>query len=420
MTRNPLRLLVQWPRFGPYHLARLRTLNEACDRSGWTLTALETASTDDLYAWREETGPTAFPREVLFPGRSFHDLSPKAMHRAMTEALDRLQPDAVAIHSYAFPDARAALLWCRKNRRAAVLMLDSRADDARRRGWREAFKRRIVAQYDAALTAGAPQRRYLEALGVPPEVIFEGYDVVDNAAFAQAARQSLGGNAEVLRLPGLADASPFFLASNRFIPRKNLPLLLRAFARYRARAGNQAWRLVMLGDGEQRGELEALAETLGIGAAVAWAGFRQIDEIPAYYARAGAFVHPSSADQWALVVNEAMACGLPVVVSTGAGCVEDLVDEGRNGFSFSPGDADALANHLFALAHGDLDLGAMGQRSREIVADWSLQRFATSMLAGAEAGRTRAGHGLDPLVVLGFWALRRLARGPEAFHTVQS
>lgn len=416
------RLVVQWPRFGPYHLARLGALHAACERQGWDLVALETASDDALYAWRREDGATPFRREVLFPGRSFHDVPPRVQDRAMRRALDRLRPDAVAIHSYAFPDARAALRWCRAHRRAAVLMIDSRADDARRIGWREAFKRRLVAQYDAALTAGAPQRRYLERLGMPPGAIFEGYDVVDNEAFAEGARASWNDPAAAA-LPGLDDPAPFFLASNRFIARKNLPALLRAYAHYRARAnaeGHAAWRLVMLGDGAERDALHALARDLGLGADVVWAGFQQIEALPAYYARAGAFVHPSSADQWALVVNEAMACGLPVVVSTGAGCVEDLVDEGRNGFSFRPDDEAALAAHLFDLAHGGIDRAAFGARSRALVAEWSLDRFAASMLDAARAGQARANRGLDPLVALGFWVMRRLSRSVEAFHTVQS
>jgi len=412
-------LVVQWPRFGPYHLARLRVLHTACETRGWRLIALETAPDDDLYAWRIEEGTTTFQREVLFPGHSFHDVPPRSMHGAMTEALDRLQPDAVAIHSYAFPDARAALLWCRRRRRAAILMIDSRANDAHRVGWREAFKRRIVAQYDAALTAGGSQRRYLERLGIPPAVIFEGYDVVDNEAFAQDAQASLTSPSSALLLPGLDDPHPFFLASNRFIERKNLPLLLRAYARYRTQAGAEAWRLIMLGDGEERERLHRLADALGLSGEIVWAGFRQIEDLPAYYARAGAFVHPSIADQWALVVNEAMACGLPVVVSTGAGCIEDLVREGDNGYSFDPMDEAGLADRLYRIAHAS-DRNAMGQRSREIVAAWSLNRFTTSMLDAAQSGKTRADRSIDPLVALGFWAIRLISRNVEAFHTVQS
>src|SRR5690606_25807623 len=93
--------------------------------------------------------------------------------------------DAVAIHSYSFPDARACLYWCRSNRRIAVMMNDSKEDDVPRSRPRERLKSLLVQQYDAALLAGTPHRAYFEKLGVPPEAIFYGYDVVDNDYFAR-------------------------------------------------------------------------------------------------------------------------------------------------------------------------------------------------------------------------------------------
>src|SRR5690606_28536178 len=307
---------VQWPRFGPYHLARLDATAARPRARGVRRVGRETASRDDQCAWREERRATDFERVTLLPGATFEETPPARLHAAMTEALDRIRPDAVGIHSYAWPDARAALAWCRRHRRGAVLMFDSNADDGVRRGWREWIKRRIVSQYDAGLIAGTRQARYAVRLGLPEDAVFLGYDVVDNDFFrdqAEAARHDPASRA----LPGLDDPTPFFLASNRFLIRKNLPLLLRAYHGFRRRMeqdGLAPWRLVMLGDGPLREELERIVAENAIGG-VTFAGFRQIDEIPAYYAHASAVVHPSEVDQWALVVNEAMATGLPVVVS---------------------------------------------------------------------------------------------------------
>jgi len=105
-------------------------------------------------------------------------------------------------------------------------------------------------------------------------------------------------------------------------------------------------------------------------------GFRQYDELPIYYAHATAFIHASSVEQWGLVVNEAMACGLPVLVSQACGCVPELVHEGVNGFTFLPGDVDGLAELLGKLACDRLACQEMGKQSKRIVSDWGLQRFA--------------------------------------------
>ena len=79
-------------------------------------------------------------------------------------------------------------------------------------------------------------------------------------------------------------------------------------------------------------------------------GFKQYDELPIYYGLAGAFIHASTTEQWGLVVNEAMAAGLPVIVSERCGCAPDLVENGRNGFTFDPYDVDALTHLMLKMA----------------------------------------------------------------------
>lgn len=410
------RICVQWPRLGPYHTARLAAAEPLLRAAGAHLVALETASTDALYDWAPDANETPFERETLFGGAVFDDIAPARLHAAMTAALDRLRPDAVGIHSYSLPDARAALAWCRRHRRAAVLMCDSAEANAPRAGWREAVKRVLVSQYDAALVAGGPQGRYAARLGVDAARVFTGYDVVDNDFFAHAAAAVWRDPAHARTLPGLADPAPFFLASARFMARKDLPTLLRAYGAYRAGRADP-WRLVLLGNGALRADLEALVARERI-AGVAMPGWRQTEDLPAYYGLAGAFVHTAIVDQWGLVVNEAMASGLPVIVSTGAGCAEDLVCVGENGFTFVPGDTAALGAHLDAVAHR-VDRAAFGERSREIIARWPLAHFGTGLLAAARAGLTHADRPFDPRARALIGALQVLARSPRAFHSVE-
>lgn len=332
-ARSIQHLVVQWPRMGPYHLARLDASHQALDARGIRLTGLETAASDAAYEWNTSVDASAWSHRCAFPNREYRSIAPAEMERRVAELLDELDPDAVAIHTYSLPDSRACLSWCRRNGRVAVMMWDSRYEDAPRSAWWERVKSRIIVQHDSALAAGTDSVRYLERLGLPSEVIARGYDVVDNDAFARAAAAVRKAPDAWRHLPGLEGDAPYFLCVSRYLELKNLPGLLRAYAAYRV-AHARPWRLILVGDGPQRAALEAEIESMGL-EGVTLTGFMQIDALPAYYALAQVLVHPAHKDTWGLVVNEAMATGLPIVVSRETGCVADLVCEGENGYTFA-------------------------------------------------------------------------------------
>jgi len=176
------------------------------------------------------------------------------------------------------------------------------------------------------------------------------------------------------------------LASGRFIAKKNFDRLMEAYARYRVALGEGAWRLVILGDGRLRNRLEGRLRSLGLGGYVYLPGFKQYSQLPAYYGLAQAFIHSSAVEQWGLVVNEAMAAGLPVLVSERCGCAPDLVEEGRNGFTFDPYDVEALAGLMVRLSSmSDQQRQPMGQASREIISRWTPQTFAENLVKAVEA-----------------------------------
>ena len=406
---RPLRrVCVHWPRLGPYHLARLRALHERLAAEGVALTALETSSADGTYAWREEAGPTPYARAVALPGRSADAAPPAETRRAVAAALDRIDADAVAVTSYSTPDAHAALAWCRRRGRVAVLLFDSRAEDAPRVAWREAVKRALVAEYDAALVAGTPQADYAVALGVPPGRVFTPLDVVDNAFFRRGAERARGRG-------GLGRS---FLSVNRFTERKNVGALVEAYGRYRAAAeagGAAPWPLVLVGDGPLRPALERAA-----GPGVTFAGFQQVEALPAFYGAAGAYVHPALVDQWGLVVNEAMASGLPVAVSRGAGCAGDLVREGENGVRFRPDRPDDLAAALARLASDRTDREAWGRASQAVIAAYTPEAFADGLWGAVRAGRPGAGRGLAARARAVLGALAVAQRDHRAFHAVEA
>ena len=413
MTQPLRHVVLQWPRLGPYHLARLAALGRAAAARGIRVTALETARREAVYAdVRVEGGDDGFERVTLFEDATFEAIPPRAVHAAVTAALDRLQPDAVGVNSYSLPDALATLAWARRHRRVAIGMTDTKADDGPRSRWREALKARLVGQFDAMLLAGTPQKAYFRSLGFDGPIEL-GYDVVDNDHFARGA--------DAAREAG--SLAPHLLCVARFIGVKNLPRLLDGYARYHRdalAAGAAPWPLVLVGDGAGRGPLAAQIEALGLQGAVRLEGFVQIDGLPTLYGRAAALVHPATKDTWGLVVNEAMAAGLPVLVSRAAGCAADLVREGVTGWTFDPHDAGAIADALARMAAlPEETRRAMGDAARLAIADWSPERFATAFLDLADAGRATSSRGLDPFVGVLLFLLRALSRSPTTFHAVR-
>ncbi len=294
--------------------------------------------------------------------------------------------------------------WCAQRGIGTVCISESTAWDEPSAAWKQVLKRRLVRHFSAALVGGEHHVANLTQLGFDPERIFFGYDAVDNDYFStstDAVRTNADETRRRLQLP-----SNFFLASARFVEKKNLARLIDAFAQYRARGGT--WSLVLLGDGPLRPALEQQRDALGLGAHVLLPGFRQYDELPAYYALAGAFIHPSTVEPWGLVVNEAAASGLPLLVSNRCGCAPELVRDGVNGFTFDPTDVRALAQLMEKIAAPDFPRAAFAAASREIVAPWGPERFAQGLAQAVNIALTRAQRppGLIDRTLLGFLAQR--------------
>jgi glycosyltransferase involved in cell wall biosynthesis len=180
----------------------------------------------------------------------------------------------------------------------------------------------------------------------------------------------------------------YFLFAGRLVREKGIFDLLDAYAKLeddvRGRIG-----LVFVGDGEGRQQLAERARALSPGR-IKFAGFAHREQLAAYYGLADAVILPTHTDTWGLVVNEAMACGLPVIVSRVAGCVADLVEEGWNGFLVEPGDPTSLASAMRKLDNHDVRDGMRANSLRRIAA-YSPDAWANGIMCAVEgSGATRA------------------------------
>ena len=368
-------LLIHFVRFGPYHLARLRSAQQALEPAGWRVRGLQVCATDAIYAW-DETGSDGGDDDAdlitLFPQGHYEDIPKSVLRSKMDAFLQAQNPQAVAIAGWGTPDAISCLNWCKKHKRQSILMSETRYADGNRRWLKERWKSHLVRKFDAAIVGGRSHADYLVGLGLDRSKITMGYNVIDNQYFAGAAQQ-VRSSASKQR--------PFFLASNRFVPRKNLDLAIEAFAKQVEACGHK-WDLCLLGDGPEESALLSTAQRCGlqIARAAPWElsqadhptvyfpGFRQIDQLPEFYARAGAFFHPAISEPWGLVINEAMACGLPILASKNGGAAEELVVDGQNGLLLDPLDPSQMADAMGRVSTlSKTEHEAWGQRSRELL-----------------------------------------------------
>src|SRR5437773_10807609 len=251
MESNPA-IAVIFQHIGPYHHARLNAAAEKLSVTGFEWSARE------QHPWGAPAFPARYHKASLFPEAEKGYPGSAQLRRALCSALERVKPDVWAVNGWNDFGSLAAANCCVRCRIPMVVMSESTRADEPRTWWKEMIKRRIVDLYSAALVGGRRHVEYLVELGMPRDRIFMGYDVVDNAYFARSAAEIRNSKFETRKKYELPEN--YFLASARFIEKKNLPRLIRAYAEYRERSEvqrNASWDLVLLGDGPLQETLNA-------------------------------------------------------------------------------------------------------------------------------------------------------------------
>jgi 1,2-diacylglycerol 3-alpha-glucosyltransferase len=284
--------------------------------------------------------------------------------RFVWSSLDALKPRVVIISGYYDAAAWTAWIWAELHRRPKLLWAESNRFDYPRTWWKEAVKSAFVRRCAAANVYGRSNLEYLRGLGLDERRITTKRALIDTRLFVYPGPRFTVRPYKVLLYVG------------RFSPEKNLEFLLRMFAGLAQSRRDPNTVLALVGYGPLEDRLRSLAGDLGLGRSVQFWGSAQQRELPAIYRRADALILPSLHETWGLVVLEAMACGLPAIVSDRCGCATDLVTP-ATGWAFSPGDATCLAGILSDFSRLPRpELEHMGRAAAEIARQYSPQNCA--------------------------------------------
>jgi 1,2-diacylglycerol 3-alpha-glucosyltransferase len=371
---NRPRLVTIWASYGSMHIARVNALEEL----GFEVYAYSYSNLVPSYEFFRET-PL---RHRLINDAPSDFVNPVGSLWRTLRQLRHDQPDLILACGYERPETLAALVYANVKRLAGaqrvmvMIMMDNQLDDRLRRPLTEAVKRQYLRLFDGFSVGGSSHIAYLEHLRVDTGKILTGYNCVDNARISTSAatfRKS-------------ADSPPYtnyFLTLGRLIPKKNVSLIIDAYAAYRDMlpAANQPWDLVIAGDGPTRQELQDQVRRGNLSSSVHMVGrIDQLDEAVRYYSFCKAFVLASNrSEQWGLVVNEAMAAGVPVLVSRQCGCSTELVRPEVNGFVFDGNSVSDLTDRLLWIHRNEHQLQAMGQAAQSIVDEYSPRNFAVKV-----------------------------------------
>jgi glycosyltransferase involved in cell wall biosynthesis len=369
-----------------YHIPRYKSLANLCARNNYSISLIEVYGQSGLYRYPQSRRDEFFndiqyTKETLFPESIEGEISSFQVVVNLHRALKKIGPTIVITLGYNTAYSVYLALTKRIHDFKIIFMSDSKADDGVRHGWKEKLKWSIVSRFDAALVAGKKHRDYVATLGIPLVRSRTGFDVIDIHAFERSANDVLQ-NREYHRRR-LCLPSRYVLCVSRLIDRKNVTGVLEAFSLSAADAPEL--HLVLIGEGPLETSLRERAQVLNIADRVIIHNQIMNSEMPAYYVLADYLVLGSEYDQWGICVNEAMASGTPVIVTSTCGCAGEIVIDGVTGYVVPPNDVNGLAGRMRELLENQELRKTFSHAASTCIRKWSPDLFSNNMLELVDA-----------------------------------
>jgi glycosyltransferase involved in cell wall biosynthesis len=323
------------------------------------------------YEW--ELLPNTRPAPSL---RGFFASSTPAVYTILKKA----RPDIVILTGWQSLPLLQTLWACIRLRLPRLIRAESNALRARS-FWVRPLHRLLLSRFQAFLAIGKANRDFYLANGINGTRIFASPYFIDNLRFQEQFNRVAADRQAIRADWNVPSAHTCFLYAGKLEPKKRILDLLAAFERALER--NAALHLLVVGTGELMNMAQEIATRRRL--PVTFAGFLNQTEITRAYTAADCLALPSDyGETWGLVVNEAMACGLPAIVSDRVGCGPDLIEEGKTGASFPFGNIDALAERMVELSGSADRLRAMGEEAKERIRHYSVEQAVAGTMAAID------------------------------------
>jgi glycosyltransferase involved in cell wall biosynthesis len=292
----------------------------------------------------------------------------------------RARPDVLISTPFPSLTSLAALASCGLRRRPFILDIYTMSNQSKGRRLLGPLLRGIVRRCAGFVAKSTRTVEYLRSLGAPADRIFLSFHAVDYASLRERSRLGPAERTALREQYGIP-AGRVILYVGRLVERKGVRVLIEAFKRVKAACPDAV--LLLVGDGYQRAELEAFCRANAV-PDVCFTGSVPYREVPRFYGLADLFVLPSipatitvwGEEVWGFVVAEAIACGLPVVVTDKVGGSDDLVRDGVNGHVVAAGDPAQLADAMGRILGDPTRRERMGDASQRIAQEFSYERAA--------------------------------------------
>jgi len=283
-------------------------------------------------------------------------------------------PDLIFLTGWHHPGMVAGLIAARASGKPLIFRGEATLS-ARRGAAKRAAHRLLLAQFQRILFIGEANRKYYLAHGVNPgRLVFSPF-FSENERIGGQADELAGRRQEIRAGWGIPENATCFLFCGKLEPKKRVEDFIAAIGQC---PGAHA---LVVGSGELEAALRQQSDRR-----ISFAGFLNQSRIAEAYCASDVLVLPSDEGEvWGVVVNEAMACGLPAVVSDRVGCREDLIKEGETGFSFPFGNIGALAATLRRFVATPGLAKQMGSCARAHIQSYSVENAAAGVMRAVQA-----------------------------------
>lgn len=303
----------------------------------------------------------------LFPDNNFSELSKTTIAKKIFDKLNEINPDVVIGGSIVFFSGAIGLRWAKQHKKKFVMFDDGKPSDIKRNMVVQFVKDTLIKQADALWLPSADYDAEYPYVDVNT-IIFHGFNCIDNDQFKFKDKKTLDHKTIV--------------CVARLVPIKNIENLLRAWKIIED--SGSVYKLNIIGNGPLYDQLNQLVSTLNL-KSVAFLGAINNNDLPLHLYNADAFVLPSHSESWGLVVNEAMAAGLPVLLSNKINAGQALLQKGINGYSFNPNNVNDIADNLLTFMALDADAKKqMSDNSLKIINTMNYQNMGQEFLTALD------------------------------------